>query len=86
MLLIDEVDRSDEEFEAFLLEVLSEHQVSIPEIGTLRAAHEPCVVLDVESHTRAFRGAQASLPLPLDRLPDARERARDRTGEGAGRR
>ena len=45
VLLIDEVDRSDEEFEAFLLEVLSEHQVSIPEIGTMRAAHEPCVVL-----------------------------------------
>ena len=45
VLLIDEVDRSDEEFEAFLLEVLSEHQVTIPEIGTIRAAHEPCVVL-----------------------------------------
>ena len=45
MLLIDEVDRSDEEFEAFLLEVLSEHQVTIPEIGTVRASHEPCVVL-----------------------------------------
>jgi hypothetical protein len=40
VLLIDEVDRSDEEFEAFLLEVLSEHQVTIPEIGTVRAAHE----------------------------------------------
>src|SRR5688572_14321905 len=45
VLLIDEVDRSDEEFEAFLLEVLSEYQVTIPEIGTVRAAHEPCVVL-----------------------------------------
>jgi len=45
VLLIDEVDRSDEEFEAFLLEVLSEHQVTIPEIGTIRATHEPCVVL-----------------------------------------
>jgi MoxR-like ATPase len=45
VLLIDEVDRSDEEFEAFLLEVLSEHQVTIPEIGTVRATHEPCVVL-----------------------------------------
>jgi MoxR-like ATPase len=45
VLLIDEVDRSDEEFEAFLLEVLSEHQVTIPEIGTVRAAYEPCVVL-----------------------------------------
>ncbi len=45
VLLIDEVDRSDEEFEAFLLEVLAEHQVTIPEIGTVRATHEPCVVL-----------------------------------------
>ena len=36
MLLIDEVDRSDEEFEAFLLEVLSDFQVTIPEIGTIR--------------------------------------------------
>ena len=45
VLLIDEVDRSDEEFEAFLLEVLSDHQVSIPEIGTLKAAAPPRVVL-----------------------------------------
>src|SRR5262249_7342665 len=45
VLLIDEIDRSDEEFEAFLLEVLSEHQVTIPEIGTISATHEPCVVL-----------------------------------------
>jgi len=45
VLLIDEIDRSDEEFEAFLLEVLSEHQVTIPEIGTVRATYEPCVVL-----------------------------------------
>ena len=45
VLLVDEVDRSDEEFEAFLLEVLSEGQVSIPELGTLRALHPPRVVL-----------------------------------------
>jgi MoxR-like ATPase len=45
VLLVDEVDRSDEEFEAFLLEVLSEHQVTIPEIGTVRATHPPHVVL-----------------------------------------
>jgi MoxR-like ATPase len=45
VLLVDEVDRSDEEFEAFLLEVLSEHQVTIPEIGTVRATHEPLAVL-----------------------------------------
>jgi MoxR-like ATPase len=45
VLLIDEVDKADEEFEAFLLEVLSEFQVSIPEIGTIRAQHRPAVVL-----------------------------------------
>lgn len=45
VLLVDEVDRSDEEFEAFLLEVLSDYQVSIPELGTLRARHIPRVIL-----------------------------------------
>lgn len=45
VLLIDEIDRSDEEFEAFLLEVLSDFQVSIPELGTIRAAEPPVVVL-----------------------------------------
>jgi MoxR-like ATPase len=45
VLLIDEVDRSDEEFEAFLLEVLSDFQVTIPELGTISATHAPAVVL-----------------------------------------
>jgi MoxR-like ATPase len=45
VLLIDEVDRSDEEFEAFLLEVLSDFQVTIPEIGPIVATHRPHVVL-----------------------------------------
>ena len=45
MLLIDEVDRSDEEFEAFLLEVLAEFQVTIPEIGTIKTTHPPYVIL-----------------------------------------
>ena len=45
VLLIDEIDRSDEEIEAFLLEVLSEFQVTIPEIGTITATHRPHVVL-----------------------------------------
>lgn len=45
LLLIDEIDRSDEEFEAFLLEVLSDFQVTIPEIGTITATHRPHVVL-----------------------------------------
>lgn len=45
VLLIDEIDKSDTEFEAFLLEVLSDFQVSVPEIGTLRATHRPFVIL-----------------------------------------
>ena len=45
MLLIDEIDRADEEFEAFLLEILAEYQVTIPEIGTVSAASPPYVVL-----------------------------------------
>ena len=49
VLLIDEVDKSDPEFEAFLLEVLSDFQVSIPEIGTLSALHIPLVILTSNS-------------------------------------
>jgi len=45
VLLIDEIDRSDEEFEAFLLEVLSDFQITIPEIGTIRAKKKPLVVV-----------------------------------------
>ncbi|MFH1351583.1 MAG: MoxR family ATPase [Pseudomonadota bacterium] len=45
VLLIDEIDRSDEEFEAFLLEVLSDFQITIPEIGTMRAKKKPMVVV-----------------------------------------
>lgn len=45
VLLIDEIDKADEEFEAFLLEILSDFQVSVPELGTLRALERPVVVL-----------------------------------------
>jgi MoxR-like ATPase len=45
VLLVDEVDRADEAFEAFLLELLGEFQVTIPEIGTIRAKHRPAVIL-----------------------------------------
>lgn len=45
VLLIDEIDRADEAFEAFLLEALSDYQITIPEIGTIRAAHHPMVLL-----------------------------------------
>ena len=49
VLLIDEVDRADEAFEAFLLELLSEFQISIPEMGTIRARHRPHVILTSNS-------------------------------------
>ena len=66
--LIDEVDRADEEFEAFLLELLSDFQVSIPELGTISATTIPHVVL-TSNGTREFSDAlRAPLPLPLCRL------------------
>ena len=56
VLLIDEVDRADEEFEAFLLEVLSDFQISIPELGTIRAERPPFVVL-TSNRTREVHDA-----------------------------
>lgn len=56
VLLIDEIDRADAEFEAFLLEVLSDFQVSIPEIGTLAAVHRPLVIL-TSNNTRELSEA-----------------------------
>jgi MoxR-like ATPase len=56
VLLIDEIDRADEEFEAFLLEVLSDFQVTIPELGTIRAKHRPYVVL-TSNRTRELSDA-----------------------------
>lgn len=56
VLLIDEVDRSDEEFEAFLLEVLSDFQITIPEIGTIKAKVRPIVVL-TSNRTRELHDA-----------------------------
>lgn len=56
VLLIDELDRADEEFEAFLLEILSDFQVSIPEIGTLKARRRPWVVI-TSNRTRDIHDA-----------------------------
>jgi MoxR-like ATPase len=56
VLLIDEVDRADDEFEAFLLEVLSDFQLSIPEIGTIKAESPPLVVL-TSNRTRELHDA-----------------------------
>jgi len=56
VLLIDEIDRADDEFEAFLLEVLSDFQISIPEIGTVRADSPPLVIL-TSNRTRELHDA-----------------------------
>jgi MoxR-like ATPase len=56
VLLIDEIDRSDEEFEAFLLEVLSDFQITIPEIGTIKAKKKPLVVV-TSNRTREVHDA-----------------------------
>ena len=56
VLLIDEIDRADAEFEAFLLEVLSDFQVSVPELGTLSAVHKPLVLL-TSNNTRELSEA-----------------------------
>lgn len=88
VLLIDEVDRAEAEFEAFLLEVLSDFQVSIPELGTLRAAHVPLVILtsnNAREMTDAlkrrclylhvgFPDAEREQAIAKARLPEAPER------------
>jgi len=56
VLLIDEIDRTDEAFEAFLLEVLSDYQITIPELGTIRAAEPPIVVI-TSNRTREVHDA-----------------------------
>ena len=56
VLLIDEIDRADAEFEAFLLEILSDFQVSVPELGTIKAVHQPIVLL-TSNNTRELSEA-----------------------------
>jgi MoxR-like ATPase len=56
VLLIDELDRADEEFESFLLELLSDFQITIPELGTLRAKHRPIVIV-TSNRTRELHDA-----------------------------
>ena len=86
VLLIDELDRTDEAFEAFLLEVLSDFQVTIPELGTVKAEQPPIVVI-TSNRTREIHDAlkRRCLYHWVD-YPDRRARARDRARQGAGRR
>jgi len=88
VLLIDEIDRADEEFEAYLLEILSDFQVTVPEIGTIRAERPPRVVL-TSNRTREvhdalkrrclyhwidYPTAQKEYEIVLAKVPDAPER------------
>jgi MoxR-like ATPase len=88
VLLIDEIDRSDEEFEAFLLEVLSDFQITIPEIGTIQAKKKPVVVV-TSNRTREVHDAlkrrclyfwidypsfQKELEIVRTKLPEASEK------------
>ncbi len=87
VLLIDEIDRSDEEFEAFLLEILSDFQISVPEIGTIKAVNRPIVIL-TSNRTRELHDAlkrrciycwidypdfQKELEIVRAKVPDASE-------------
>ena len=88
VLLIDEIDRADEPFEAYLLEVLSDYQITIPEIGTIAAAEPPIVVI-TSNRTREihdalkrrclyhwidYPDAERELAILAAKLPDAPER------------
>jgi MoxR-like ATPase len=87
VLLIDEIDRADDEFEAFLLEVLSDFQISIPEIGTISAATPPAVILTSNRtrelhdalrrrclyHWIGYPSAERELEIVLTRQPSAAE-------------
>src|SRR5580692_8883842 len=85
VLLIDELDRTDEAFEAFLLEVLSDFQITIPEMGTVKAAHPPVVVITSNRtrevhdalkrrclyHWVGYPSAERELAIVRTKLPDA---------------
>ena len=84
VLLIDEVDRADDEFEAFLLEMLSDWTISVPELGAVHADVPPIVIL-TSNRTRDVHDAlEAALPLPLDRTSRLRTGARDHPAARAG--
>ncbi len=86
VFLIDELDRTDEAFEAFLLEILSDFQVTVPELGTIKA-EEPPIVIITTNRTREIHDAlKRALPLPLGRLSGRRARAGDRPPQRCRRR
>ncbi len=90
MLLIDEIDKADQEFESFLLEVLSDYQISIPEIGTIKAKSKPLVILTSNNARELsdaikrrclhlyvpYPNAELELKIVQTRVPDVDERLR----------
>ena len=86
VLLIDEIDRTDEAFEAFLLEVLADFQITIPEMGTVKAAHPPIVVI-TSNRTREVHDALKRRCLyHWVGYPSAERELADRARQAAGRR
>ena len=83
VLLIDEVDRADAAFEAYLLELLSDFQLSIPELGTVHATSRTVGRDHLQRHARAVGRAAPALPVPVHRLPGLRQGTGDRAQEGA---
>ena len=95
VLLIDEVDKADEELEAFLLEMLAEYQVTVPELGTLRARERPVVVLTSNQRRELsealkrrclhlyldFPGVEKEREIIALKVPDLDERLRTRVAE-----
>ena len=86
VLLIDEVDRADEEFEAFLLELLSDFQVSIPELGTIKASSIPRVVLTSNSTRELSDALRRRCLYHYVDYPDVRARDAHHPGARAGHR
>ena len=85
ILLIDEIDRADEPFEAFLLEVLADFQVTIPEIGTVKSEHKPIVII-TSNRTREIHDALKRRCLySWVTYPDAEREREDPQTQGSGR-
>jgi MoxR-like ATPase len=95
VLLIDEIDKADDEFEAFLLEVLAEHQVTVPELGTIQARERPVVVLTSNQRRELsealkrrclhlhldFPGAEKEREIIALKVPELDEQLRARVAE-----
>ncbi len=84
MFLIDELDRTDEAFEAFLLEILSDFQVTVPELGTIKAKEPPIVIITTKRTREIHDALKRRCLLPLGRLPERQARTGNREPQGSG--